>query len=91
MGLEILLLVIQPMILLCDNSRVVTQSKVPRNHQKSKHIERKYHFIHEIVQRSDIVVEKIPSINERFTKTLIGIVFDGYKDNITIKYVPTML
>ena len=91
MGLEILLLVIQPMILLCDNSRVVTQSKEPRNHQKSKHIERKYHLIHEIVQRIDIVVEKIPSINERFTKTLIGIVFDGYKDSITIKYVPTML
>ena len=34
-----------PITLFCDNSRVVAQSKDPRNHKKGKHIERKYHII----------------------------------------------
>ena len=38
-------------------------SKKLKNHWKGKHIERKYHLIHEVVQRVDIVVEKIPSMD----------------------------
>ena len=38
-----------PITLFCDNNGVVAQSKDPRNHKKGKHIERKYHIIHNIV------------------------------------------
>ena len=34
-----------PMELYCDNSGAVAQARVPRSHQKSKHIERRYHKI----------------------------------------------
>ena len=34
-----------PMEVYCDNSAVVAQAREPRSHQKSKHIERRYHKI----------------------------------------------
>ena len=72
---RVVLLVVQPMILFYDKSRVVAQSKKPRNHYKGKHIERKCHLIHEIIQRGDVVIRKIPFVDnlaDFFTKRLIG-------------------
>ena len=72
----------------------MTQSKEPRNHQKGKHIEIKYHLILEIVQMVDVVVENIPFLDkliDLFTKTLKGRVFDGHRDNICAKCVLSML
>ena len=43
-------------ILYCDNSGVVANAKEPRSHKRGKHIERKYHLIHEIVSREDAIV-----------------------------------
>ena len=45
----------------CDNSGAVVNAKEPRSHKKRKHIERKYHLIHEIVSRGDTVVSQIAS------------------------------
>ena len=39
-----------PIILHCDNSAAIAQSKDPRDHKKGKHIERKYHLIRKIAQ-----------------------------------------
>lgn len=52
-------LIMPLLILFCDNSDVMTQSKEPRNNQKGKHIERKYHLICDKVMIGDVVVEKI--------------------------------
>ena len=48
-------------ILLCDNSGAVANSKEPTNHKRGKHIERKYHLIREIVNRGDAKVSQIAS------------------------------
>ncbi|XP_070034420.1 secreted RxLR effector protein 161-like [Nicotiana tabacum] len=40
-------------ILYCDNSGAVANSKEPRSHKRSKHMERKYHLIQDITQRDD--------------------------------------
>ena len=45
MELGVIAKAVDPMILYCDNSRVVAQAKEPRNHKKGKHIERKYHLV----------------------------------------------
>ena len=61
-----------PIIMICDNSGAVAQSKDPRNHKKGKHIERKYHIIRDIVIQGDVVVAKIDSASnlaDPFTKT----------------------
>ena len=94
MKLGVVPLAVQPLILFCDNSGAMAQSKEPRNHRKGKHIERKYHLIREIVQRGDIMVEKIPfmdNLADPFTKTLTGRVFDGHRDSIGVRCVPSML
>ncbi|GFS42948.1 hypothetical protein Acr_00g0082740 [Actinidia rufa] len=39
-----------PIILHCDNSAAIAQSKDPRDHKKGKHIEQKYRLIREIAQ-----------------------------------------
>ena len=62
-----------PITLFCDNNGAVAQSKDPRNHNKGKHIERKYHIIRDIFARGDVVVAKIDSANnlvDPFTKAL---------------------
>ena len=62
-----------PITLYCDNSGAIAQSKEPRYHKKQKHIERKYHLIHDIIDRGDTVVTKIASeenLADPFTKTL---------------------
>ena len=41
----------KPLVLYCDNSGAVANSKEPRSHKRGKHIERKYHLIREIVHR----------------------------------------
>ena len=48
-------------ILYCDNNGVVANSKEPRSHKRGKHIERKYHLIHEIVGKGDVKVSQIAS------------------------------
>ena len=63
----------KPVTLYCDNSGAVANSKEPRSHKRGKHIERKYHLIREIVNRGDVIVTKIPTLDniaDPFTKTL---------------------
>ena len=46
----------KPLVLYCDNSGEVANSKEPRSHKRGKHIERKYHLIREIIHRGDIAL-----------------------------------
>ncbi|XP_057468143.1 secreted RxLR effector protein 161-like [Actinidia eriantha] len=79
--LGVVLLVKGPIILHCDNSATIAQSKNPRDHKKAKHIERKYHLIREIAQRGDIAMTKIASaenLADPFTKTLTIKIFESH-------------
>ena len=63
----------EPIRLYFDNNGAVENAKEPRNHRKGKHIEWKFHLVREIVNRGDVSVEKITSVNnivDPFTKTL---------------------
>jgi hypothetical protein len=48
-----------PMDLYCDNCGAIAQAKEPRSHQKSKHVLRCYHLIHEIIDRGDVKICKV--------------------------------
>ena len=88
MELGVIAKAVDPMILYCDNSGVISQAKEPRNHRKGKHIERKYHLVREIVQRGDIIIEKIASednLADPFTKALKTKVFDSHVYNIGLR------
>ncbi|KAL0446195.1 UNVERIFIED_CONTAM: Retrovirus-related Pol polyprotein from transposon TNT 1-94 [Sesamum latifolium] len=51
--------VASPIKLYYDNNRAIAQAKEPTPNQKSKHVERKFHLIRDIVERKDIKVFKI--------------------------------
>ena len=75
----------KPLVLYCENSGAVANSKEPRSHKRGKHIERKYHLIREIVHRGDIAVLKIASeqnLADPFTKTLPKRVFTGHFEGL---------
>ncbi len=78
----------KPMTLYYNNSGAVANAKEPRSHKRSKHIERKYHLIREIVERGDVEVTKISTVNnlaDPFTKALNGKVFEGHLEGLGIR------
>jgi hypothetical protein len=48
-----------PMDIYYDNSGAIEQTKEPRSHKKSKHILRRYHPIHKIINQGDVRVCKV--------------------------------
>ena len=85
---------IQSMTLYCDDSGAVANSKEPRSHKHSKHIERRYHLIREIVARRDMEAKQISThdnIIEPFTKTLSIRVFEKYLEELDIKDYSSLL
>ena len=75
--------------LYCDNIGAIAQANEPRAHQKSKHVERKYHIIREIVSRGDIIVCKVPSednVADPLTKAIPLKLFDKHVESMGIRY-----
>ena len=84
----------KPITLYCDNSGVVANSKEPRSHKRGKHIERKYHLIREIVNRGDVTVTKIPTLEnlaDPFTKTLTEKQFNKHLEGMGLREMPHLL
>jgi hypothetical protein len=48
-----------PLNLYCDNNGAIAQAKEQQNHQKNKHVLRKFHLIREFVRRGEIKICKI--------------------------------
>nr|GEY20882.1 hypothetical protein [Tanacetum cinerariifolium] len=56
-----------------DNESAVALTKEPKDHRKSKHIERKYHFVQSKVEEGHVIVKQIRSEDDPvdlFTKAL---------------------
>ena len=80
--------------LYCDNSGVVVNSKEPRSHKRGKHIKRKYHLIHEIVNRGDAKVSQIvleDNLENPFTKGLTQNIFDHHVEGMGVRCIATWL
>ena len=71
--LGVILKIEQPMSLYCDNTGTVAQAKEPRSHHKFKHILRRFHLIRKIVERCNVIMERVDiknNIVDSFTKVL---------------------
>ena len=78
-----------PVPLYCDNNGAIAQAKEPRSHQKSKHIERRYHVIREIVGRKDVNIERVDSkenVADPLTKPMTQLVLDRHLDRMGMRY-----
>ena len=70
-----------PIRLLCENNGAIAQIKELRSQHKSKHILRCFHLIREIVVRGDLVIERVPSmdnVTDPLTKPLAQEVFERH-------------
>ena len=79
----------QLMLLYCDNTGAVAQAKESRSHHKFKHILRWFHLIRKIVERCNMIVERVnikSNITDPFTKALSMQQFDRHLDSMGIKY-----
>ena len=47
----------------CDNNGAIALAKEPRSHQKSKHIERRFHLIRDYLKKGYVEVKRVDSIN----------------------------
>jgi hypothetical protein len=70
-----------PTTMHCDNQGAITLAGNPGVHQRSKHIDVRYHFIRDEVEKGALVLEYIPTaaqIADVLTKGLPG---PKHKDN----------
>jgi len=77
--------------LLCDNNGAIAQAIEPRSHQKSKHIHRCYHLIQEIIERGDVKICKLPTLDnvvDPLTKALAQQKHDGHTRPMGIRFMP---
>ena len=62
-----------PLILNCDNQGAIALAKDNKFHACTKHIDVRYHFIHEVVEDGKVAVRYIPTgdnVSDIFTKLL---------------------
>ena len=57
----------------CDNQSAITICRNPTHHNRAKHIDIRYHFIRELVEKKEVIVEYVSSernVADIFTKAL---------------------
>ena len=93
-NLEVVANMEKPLVLYCDNSGAVANSKEPRSHKRGKHIKRTHHMMRDIVHRGDVAVMKIASeqnLTDRFTRTLPERVFNGHLEGLGVRDISNLL
>ncbi|GJV02452.1 putative RNA-directed DNA polymerase [Tanacetum coccineum] len=77
-----------PIEIFCDNESAVALTKEPKDHGKSKHIDRKYHFVRSKVAEGHVIVKDIRSEDnpaDPFTKALAKSKHDEHAKSIGLK------
>ena len=79
------------MVVYCDNSSVIDIFKNSVQHSKTKHIEIRYHFIKDLVERKIVCLEYIPIERQNvdiFTKPLDRSKFETLRQVIGVILCP---
>ena len=79
-----------PLNLYCDNNGAIAQAKEPRNHQKNKHVLRKFHLIREFVRQGEIKICKIHTdlnVADPLTKPLPQPKHEAHVRSMGIRYL----
>ena len=81
-----------PLILHCDNQGAIATAKAEQSHQRSKHIDIKYHSIREHIDRNLISLTYVPSkenLADIFTKSLPYEAHNTTTQNLGLAHIPT--
>jgi hypothetical protein len=74
-------------LILCDNQRCIKMTENPVFHDSSKHIEIRYHYIHDMVQRGALNLQYISTdeqVADVLTKALSRIKFEYFQYKLGI-------
>jgi hypothetical protein len=74
-------------MILCDNQSCIKMTENPVFHDKSKHIEIRYHFIRDMVQRGALKLQYISTdeqVADVMTKPLSHVKFEHFQDKLGI-------
>ena len=77
-----------PMTLYIDNKSAIDLARNPVFHGRSKHIDVRYHFIRECVERGEIVIKHIRTDEQRsdvLTKALATVKFERMRSLLGIR------
>jgi hypothetical protein len=80
-----------PIPIYCDNTSVISFSKNPVMHSKTKHIPIKYHFLREQVAEKNIIVEYVGTkepVADIFTKPLPREAFEYIRQRLRVISIP---
>ncbi|KAI5408298.1 hypothetical protein KIW84_054209 [Lathyrus oleraceus] len=86
--------IVDPIGLYCDNNGAIAQAKEPRSHQRSKHILIRYHLIREIIDRGDVKICRVPTLDniaDPLTKPFVQQKHDGHTRSMGIRGMPDWL
>lgn len=79
---------IGPVVIYLDNMSAIDLAKNPVFHGRSKHIDIRYHFIRECVEKGEIIVKHVCSEQQRadcLTKPLAAVKFERMRNLLGIK------
>jgi hypothetical protein len=74
-------------MILCDNQSCINMIENPVFHDRSKHIEIRYHYIYDMVQRGALkllYVSTYEQVVDVLTKPLSHVKFEHFQDNLGI-------
>ena len=84
---KVIFIHVSPISLYCDNNGAIAQAKELRSHQKSKHIERWFHLIQEIIAHGDVQMQKVASadnVADPLTKAMTQSQLDRHLEKMGI-------
>jgi hypothetical protein len=82
----------EPTIIHCDNTSMISLSKNPVQHSKSKHIPIKYHYLRDQAENKNIKLEYVPTqeqVADIFTKPLNRDIFEYLRQKLGVILLPT--
>jgi hypothetical protein len=79
--------VLETTVIQCDNESCVKLSENPVFHDRSKHIEMRYHYLRDMVQKGAIRLQYVSTeeqIADVFTKPLTAVKFVYFRDKLCV-------
>ena len=80
--------VVKPTIVHCDNKSAIQIARNDTHHDRTKHIDIRYHFIHDSINNKIITLQWIASseqLADIFTKATGPLVFNKHKNKLMYK------
>jgi hypothetical protein len=78
---------LEPTVIHCDNQSCIKLSENPVFHDRSKHIEMRYHYVRDMVQKNILSIQYVPTVEQTtdiLTKPLSLTKFVYFRDKLGV-------